>query len=197
MAEHQKHTFYLNGLPKCKMYFSIAMMFFLLYVGLEKAIQTFSLSGWIFGCLRWWILGTGLALALASLTYFAFHKKLSLAIVDDDGITFLWGMLWNRRRIEITWDNIRSSDFGLIHRKWMVDAPIVPVKADFGGEEKVIKVVLEVPVRSALARQIEGVQKQWWDGVIKTNKMGTELYLREEPYGGYDPLWTQIRKHVG
>jgi hypothetical protein len=197
MKENQTHIFYLNGLPKCKMYFSIAMMFFLLYIGLEKVIQTFSMSGWIFGVFRWWFLGTGIAVALASIIYFAIHKKLTLAVVDVAGITCPWGMLWNRKKVEVTWDVIRSSDFGFIHKKWVVDAPIIPVKADFGNEEKVIKIILKEPLNSILTSQIETIIKQWWDGPVKVNNAGTEIYLREEPYGGYEPLLIQIRKHIG
>lgn len=154
------------------------------------------MSGWIFGVLRWWILGTGLALALASLTYFEFHKKLTLAIVEEEGITYLWGVLWRRRKVQIPWEDIESADFGFIHTKWLVRAPNISASADFGSEEKVIKIVLKEPVNSALVSPIEALKKQWWDGFIKASKTGTETYLREEPYGGYEPLLNQIRKYV-
>ena len=193
---NQKQTFYLNGLPKCKAYLASSVMIFMLYVGFEKVVQTFSLNSWALGLLRWWVLGVGIAFALASIISFALHKKLALINVDDEGITCFWGMSWNRRQVEIVWEKIKSADISWIHKQRVVRLSWMRVPTDLGSEEKVIKIALNEPVVSDLAGQIDAVMNQWWGGSIEANKAENELYLRAEPYGGFDPLWRLIKNKL-
>ena len=45
--------------------------------------------------------------------------------------------------------------------------------------------------------QIKAINRRlWWDATVEANTEGTELYLREEPVDGYEPLLEEIRKYV-
>ena len=105
---------------------------------------------------------------------------------------FIWGVLWNRKKVEITWDDIDSAALAMVHKKYLIRYPLLGVVADIGSDEKVAKISLNEKKQATLLRHVEAIKNKWWDAYIEVNKAGDEVYLREEPVGGYEALLARI-----
>ncbi len=125
-----------------------------------------------------------------------FHSLFKYIKIEEEGITFYFGIFYDRKNIKISWNQfeyIKLSSYNKSHMKTVGGRVRIPVKVT--EEKSSISFKLKKPISCKIKSEIIKLKsKNHFVKKISINNEGNEILLKVPPEGGFRNLLKDINK---